>query len=165
MGVNWKPQHQRYMKTNVHQYVLNMGDVAVTANSGEIVCYGLGSCVGLFLYDRFRKVGAAAHVALPANERFKESETMIEQVVNGMIKKGCNPLTMRAKLVGGANVMNMNCYQVGKRNEEYIKTKLRKWGIMVQAEDTGGRNSRTARLNIESGEIAIRTNKKDYYKL
>lgn len=148
-----------------HRYVLNMGEVAITANTGEIVCYGLGSCVGLFLYDRFRKVGAGAHVALPANERFSESAGMLQRAVDGMLKKGCNTLTMRAKLVGGANVMNMNCYQVGKRNIEYIKTELRKWGIMVQAEDTGGANSRTAKLNIESGELAIRTPNKNYYKL
>ena len=148
-----------------YRCVLNMGEVAVTAGSGEIVCYGLGSCVGLFLYDRFRKVGAGAHVALPADGRFKESEGMLQYVVDGMLEKGCCTLTMRAKLVGGANVMNMNCYQVGIRNIQYIKSELRKWGIMVQAEDTGGTNCRTAKLDIQSGELAIRTRNKNYYKL
>lgn len=148
-----------------YRHILNMGEVAVAADPGEIICYGLGSCVGVFLYDKFQRVGAGAHVALPASQRHNESEVMIHEVIRGMLKKGSSILTMRAKLVGGANIMNITRYQVGLRNTEYIKAELKKWGIMVQAEDTGGTISRTARLDVQSGELAVSTLNKNRYKI
>ena len=49
--------------TSVAQSI-RMGEMAVAINDGVLRTL-LGSCIGLVLYDRKRKVGGLAHVVLP----------------------------------------------------------------------------------------------------
>lgn len=152
---------------NLHhnRHALNIGETAVSRAPGEIVCYGLGSCLGVFLYDKFEKVGAAAHIMLPGDGEWHESDVMLQAIIAGMVNLGCHPLIIRARLVGGANIMNLSAYQVGHRNIVYVKKELKKKGIIVNAEDIGGEESRTARLNIESGILSINNSNKDFYSI
>ena len=99
----------------------------------------------MFLYDKFRKAGAAAHIMLPGDGQWHESDCMLQAIIDGMLDVGCHPLLIRARLVGGANIMNLSAYSIGYRNIIYVKKELRKRGIIVSAEDTGGVESRTAR--------------------
>ena len=152
-------------QTKSNKYVLNIGDLIVIRDLGEIICYGLGSCVGLFLYDKFQNVGGGAHVAFPVSKRRTESEVILSEIINGMLNRGSSTFTMRAKIVGGANVMNVNPFDVGQRNIEYIKSELKKWGIVLQAEHTGGTVSRTARFSIPTGELSLSMLNKKRYRI
>lgn len=156
---------QKQVRLYKMQYVLNTGETAVASRTGEIVCFGLGSCVGVFLYDKFKKVGAAAHIMLPANNKRPHSDQMFDTIVNRMISLGCDSLTIRAKLVGGADIMKLDAYNIGQRNIEYVKKKLKAAGIMILTEDVLGTESRTARLDIESGVLSIRNSNKKHYTI
>ncbi|MDN5212719.1 chemotaxis protein CheD [Fulvivirgaceae bacterium BMA12] len=147
------------------RYVLNIGETAVSSSPGEIICYGLGSCLGVFLYDRFQKVGAGAHIMLPGSNQWRKSDEMLQTIIDGMLDRNCHPLTIRARLVGGANIMNMLRSDIGQRNIEYVREELKKSGIMILAEDIGGVESRTARLEIESGTLSVNNSKKNYYTI
>lgn len=147
------------------RYALNIGETTVSPAPGEIICYGLGSCLGVFLHDKFKKVGAGAHIVLPGNGQQHQSDEMLRSIINGMLDRGCHLLTIRARLVGGANIMKFRSYHIGQRNIEYVKKELRKKGIIVLAEDTGGTESRTARLDIESGILSVNNLGKKYYTI
>ncbi|MEQ8478082.1 chemotaxis protein CheD [Fulvivirga sp.] len=145
--------------------VLSTGEVSVLSVSGEIVCYGLGSCIGVFLYDRFKKIGAGAHIMLPSNEKSSESDVMLSQIVNQMIDEGSHLLTIRARLVGGADILGINAYHIGIKNLGFVRTWLKKRGIIIIGEDVGGGESRTARLDIDTGQLHIKNSRNENYSI
>ena len=46
----------------MNEVFVNMGQIGVLRYTGVLVTVGLGSCVGVSLYDPSSKVGALAHV-------------------------------------------------------------------------------------------------------
>ncbi len=48
-------------------------------------------------------------------------------------------------------------FNIGKRNCLTVKKVLWRAGVMITAESVGGRESRTVRLEIESGRFLMRT--------
>ncbi len=149
----------------LERQVIKMGEIAVATLPGEIICYGLGSCVGVFLYDKFKKVGAGAHIMLPGNMMRPESDRMLDKIIKDLYALGARQLTLRARLVGGADIMNIDAYNIGNRNVDYVRQKMKEEGIMIQKEDVGGKESRTAKLNIETGALLITTSEKKKYTI
>ena len=52
----------------MEEVFVNIGEIKVLTQEGRLVAVGLGSCVGLILYDALAKVGVA-HVFLPTNRK------------------------------------------------------------------------------------------------
>lgn len=148
----------RLAKSDVERYVLSMGQSAVVSGSGQIVCYGLGSCIGVFLYDKFKRIGAGAHIMLPDSPG--SPNNIIDNLITDMLGKGCNVQTIRARLVGGADVMKMKSFQIGRKNIDYIRERLRKNKVMIQTMEVGGDVYRTARLDIHSGTLIVNSGRK-----
>ena len=73
---------------------------------------------------------------------------------------GCNAWAIRARLVGGADVMKMTSFQIGRKNIDYIQKKLSHNKIMIQAMEVGGDMYRTARMDIQSGILWVNSGKK-----
>ena len=90
---------------------------------------------------------------------------MLGVIVQGMLDRGCDLFVIRARLVGGASIMDLPSYRIGERNIDYVRKELRKRGIIIKAEDLGGTGSRTARLDIESGVLSVNNSKKNYYTI
>jgi chemotaxis protein CheD len=142
--------------------------------------HGLGSCLGVAIYDPHAKIGGLAHVLLPSFKKlnpnspspknpFKFADLAIEKMRDELIRQGCEPSRLIAKIAGGAN-MFPNRYNnpdqvvkpgIGKRNVQAAKKKLRELGISLVAEDVGGENGRTLEFDIESGNLCISTSTGD----
>lgn len=129
-----------------------------------LACYGLGSCIGLFLFDRFRKIAGGAHIMLPgqspSNGHFADylySSEAISTMLQAMVEKGSKINELRAKLVGGANLLSGDCEvtRIGQENVLAVKNQLLRRNIYLAAEDVGGRLSRTARFNTLTGEVYV----------
>ncbi|MBL6447111.1 chemotaxis protein CheD [Fulvivirga sp. 29W222] len=148
----------RPAKTDTTRYVLSMGESKVVSESGQIICFGLGSCIGVFLYDKFKCIGAGAHIMLP--DRPDSQNNLIDNLIQEMLNVGCNALTIRARLVGGADVMKMKSFQIGRKNIDYIRKKLSSNKIMIQAMEVGGSKHRTARMDIQSGTLWVNSGRK-----
>lgn len=59
---------------------------------------------------------------------------------------------------GGAQVMDQQgVFNIGKRNQLVLKRVLWKIGLMVHAEETGGMQARTVRMDVGSGPTFLRT--------
>ena len=146
--------------------VLNIGEIAATRNSGTITCYGLGSCVGVFLYDRKNNIGGGAHIALPGsgyNPALNNSyaEQALELLLAEMHKLGSDLSSLRAKIIGGANLFESSM-QIGLKNVQSVKKLLTHKKIYIASEDTGGTKSRTGHFSLTDGSLTVNTPTKKY---
>lgn len=48
---------------------VNMGEISSAKSQGILTTVGLGSCIGVTLYDERAKVGVMGHIFLPAVDR------------------------------------------------------------------------------------------------
>lgn len=147
---------------------VGMADLAVSKSPCIITTLGLGSCVGIVLYDRKNKIGGLAHIMLPSSldiknnsNKAKFADTAIEILIEKMIKIGANKNNLIAKLAGGSQMFKFGTQneilRIGDRNVTASKKKLKECGIPVVAEDTGGNYGRTIELNCEDGSLMVRT--------
>jgi chemotaxis protein CheD len=150
------------MKTKV----LGINEAAATNKPVLYTCYGLGSCVGLFLTDRLKKVSGGAHIPLPASSAeniFRDAESMIDELLHKLQTLGGNIHYLRAKVTGGANVLPGNL-TIGEQNVQVVLHHLITHNIFIAAADVGGHEARTARFNSVSGELTIsKPNQKMYF--
>lgn len=146
------------------EYALNLGDFIVTKDPANIACYGLGSCVGLFIYDRVNKISAAAHVVL-SDELEKDTtynaQTAFDKLIEEIEKIGGNKHALRAKLVGGANLFNSG-FNTGERNVNALRKLILDHKIFLAGQDVGGSKSRTARFNTLNGDLSVSSQNTNY---
>ena len=150
-----------------------MADSNIVKHPDSIRTTGLGSCVGVTLYDPTKKVAGMAHVMLPSsslakNDEFKNAkyaDTALPELVDMVTKAGANRTKLVAKMAGGAQMFNFggnsDTMRIGPRNVEACKDVLKKLGIRIVAEDTGGSHGRTIELYTDTGVLTIRTAMKD----
>lgn len=145
-----------------------MADLNVCPYPDAITTLGLGSCVGVVLYDATAKYGGLAHVMLPDStairnnsNKAKFADTGIDELVRRMEAAGASRKRMTAKLAGGAQMFAFNStsdmVRVGERNVEACKKKLRELGIKIIAEDTGLNHGRTIEFYTETGVLRIKS--------
>lgn len=130
---------------------------------------GLGSCVGIILYDDRQKVAGLAHVMLPDSSlangatfnEAKFADTAIYDLLVGLDKLGANRNNIKAKIAGGAQMFQFtsksDVMRIGPRNVEVIKLHLELTKIPLVAEDTGGSSGRTIDFDPSSSILTIRT--------
>lgn len=147
---------------------VKIADYKISSSPDILVSFGLGSCVGISLYDFETRIGGLAHILLPSTASFKDDEhegKYADRAVKAMLRemkdKGCISERIVAKLAGGASMfqnINVNDQkQVGERNVEAVLEQLELLGIEVVSSDTGGNHGRTIELNLENGELSIKS--------
>ena len=127
----------------------------------------LGSCVGVCIYDRSTGLGSLAHVVLSDSrgERGtpgKFADTAIEEMHRQLVDGGgANPLTMTAKIAGGATMFGKKSSRdVGAANVEAVKAELEKHKIRLTAEHVGGERGRIIRFSLKDASVAVSTDGK-----
>ena len=143
-----------------------MADMNVS-REGVLKTVGLGSCVGVTLYDAENKIGGMAHIMLPdsslsrdgAINLAKYADTAIPELIRRMRKLGASP-HLEAKLAGGAQMFAFStseALRIGPRNIESCKEQLKLHSIPLIAEDTGGNYGRTIELCCRTGILYVRS--------
>ncbi len=149
---------------------VKIADLAVKKDDGVLVTFGLGSCVGIAIYDQKSSVGGLAHILLNDSTKFvrpnvtsanpaKFADTAIPHLVEKMEAMGARKQNMIARLAGGASLFNFKTPSgsVGDKNIETVRFTLKKEGIRIASEEVGGSCGRTMRLFVNSGEVTITT--------
>lgn len=147
---------------------VGMADLKAGRDTDMITTLGLGSCIGIALYDPTTKIGGLAHIMLPDSKaiknnsnRAKFADTGIEDLLSEMIKMGASRHRIVAKIAGGARMFEMNGLSdignVGARNAEASKAKLKELNIPLKAEDTGLNYGRTVELYCDTGKFLIKS--------
>lgn len=147
--------------------VIGIADMALARAPDTLTTYGLGSCVGIALYDKAQRLGGLSHILLPKappgeqDSCAKYADTAIGELIGRMQAAGANLRSLTAKLAGGASMFSHGAagdvMQIGRRNVEMCREVLESLSIPVIAEDTGGSAGRTIEFNCETGGIFVRT--------
>jgi chemotaxis protein CheD len=151
----------------IEHRVLSINDLNVSDHPVVYTCYGLGSCIGLFITDRSRAVSGGAHIALAGTSdtgEYPNACEMIDQLLNGMREQGGDLSCLRAKVTGGAHVYDCSP-DIGAFNTEIVLNYLVSHKIFIAATDVGGRFARTARFNCKTGELDITTSNLKMYSI
>ena len=145
--------------TTEKKIVVGIGEMKIISKPGHVVCYGLGSCVAVFLFSSASPVCAAAHVMLPgrcANEGVESmsySYQAIKRMCYAMRQAGCHYQNIQAKLAGGANLVPGMQMNIGQENINSVEYELARYNIKISGRDTGGTISRTVRFNTRTKEV------------
>ena len=146
---------------------VGIADLNLVFDPGIIMTIGLGSCIGIALYDNKLKVAGLSHIMLPDSTQFKNvtnpmkfADSAIPILIDRMEKQGCKKQNIIAKIAGGASMFNFSdksiISDIGKRNSEAVKKSLNEIGIPIVAEDTGGNKGRTMILESSNGKVILK---------
>ena len=146
---------------------VGMADLNICKSPDIITTLGLGSCIGLTLYDPVTKIGGMVHYMLPDSTQVRNNtniakfaDTGIDELLKRVVAAGANRSRLVAKIAGGAKMFETsgasNIGNIGARNAEAAKMILKQKGIRLIAEDTGLNYGRTVELHCETGEFYIK---------
>ena len=146
---------------------VGIADAKIISAPDSIMTIGLGSCVGIALYDTVKKITALIHIMLPDSHVFKKitnpykfADLAIPLILEEMIKRGCNKSNVVAKIAGGASMFKFSeksiNSDIGNRNIEAVRKAITREGITVASEDVGGSKGRSMFVESETGRVLIR---------
>ena len=147
---------------------VGMADLKICKSPGVLTTLGLGSCVGVAVYDPVTKISGLLHCMLPDSTQFKNNsntakyaDSGIDELISQMVRLGANRSRLVAKIAGGAQMFamktNNDTLRVGERNVEAVKKKLSALNIRLLAEDCGLNYGRTVEFYSETGEYVIKS--------
>ena len=146
---------------------VGMADLNICKSPNAITTLGLGSCIGIALYDPVTKIGGLAHIMLPDSTQIRNNaniakfaDTGITELVSRMVRAGASRTRLVAKIAGGAKMFEVTgtaIGSIGEKNAAASKKKLRELGIRPLAEDTGLNYGRTVELHCDTGEYYIKS--------
>lgn len=147
---------------------VGMAELKAAAAPVSLMTVGLGSCIGICLYDPQKKIGGLAHIMLPDSQQARSREnkakfadTAIPVLVEEMIGLGAAKSRLVAKIAGGAQMFQFagtpNVIRIGKKNAEAVQQVLKNEQIPLLAADVGGNFGRTIQLNTDTGQLLIKT--------
>jgi chemotaxis protein CheD len=143
---------------------VGMAEYRVSNDPEDVLCVlGLGSCVGVCLYDPVRRIGGMAHVLLPEHlpdqsNPFKFADTAVPALLAEVEKAGASRRNILAKISGGAKMFSGadTLFDIGKRNAEAVREALKVLGIPLKGEDIGGNRGRSIFFYLEDGRLEIK---------
>lgn len=147
---------------------VDMAGMKILQAPGILVTRGLGSCLGISIYDPLKKIGAMAHPMLPDIKKAK-IKTNPSRFVNSSIifmideleKMGCSRSRFIVKLFGGAHMFSFigvdSVLNVGGNNIAMAEGMLKELGLKIAIQETGGTFGRTVELDLETGKVLLRT--------
>ena len=147
---------------------VGMADMKMAAGPAVIVTRGLGSCLGVVLYDSMKKIAALAHPMLPKIDEgrvksnpYKFVDSAITAMLEELKKKGCQPCFLQAKIFGGAHMFSSipinSVFNIGARNAEVAREIFLINNVKLIAEDIGGNSGRTIFVDTITGKVAVKT--------
>jgi len=134
------------------------------AGTFPMMTIGLGSCIGLTLYDETLRIGAMVHIMLPdsagrTDRPGKYADTAIPLLLKELATLGSRNRSLIAKMAGGSCMFeyfgaNLN---IGERNAERVKAILKQNNIRIAGEDIGGKVGRSVTfIPANGGKFTIR---------
>ena len=146
---------------------VGMADLKTGKAPDVLTTLGLGSCIGIALWDPTTKIGGLAHIMLPDSTKIRNNsniakfaDTGIAELVRQMEEMGVSRRRIVAKIAGGARMFEVSgstsVGNIGEKNALASKQKLKELGIPILAEDTGLNYGRTVELNCENGDYVIK---------
>ncbi|WP_391560155.1 chemotaxis protein CheD [Robertmurraya sp.] len=157
------------MDEKVEIIKVGIADMNVVSAPNRIRTSGLGSCVGVVIYDQIKEIAGLVHIMLPDSSLSKAgtmnlakyADTGVKELVKKLVQIGARPSMLKAKIAGGAQMFQFSntsdMMRIGPRNVEAVKRELAELKIAIMAEDVGGNSGRTIEFCPKSKILHIRT--------
>lgn len=151
---------------------MGIADYKIAQAPDSLITVGLGSCVGIALFNQKQKKGSLLHIMLPDSSTFNDTskwEKFADLAIPKVAKEISNRQTkdLVAKIAGGASLFNFNSangnLQIGKRNIEMVKKTLDELSIPILGEHVGGSSGRTMIVDLETFNVTVRMVNRDIY--
>jgi chemotaxis protein CheD len=144
---------------------VGIAEYKVTTDSAMLTTSGLGSCIGVALYDESSGAAGLVHVMLPTAEdveggnRAKFADTGVEALVDALESKGADTGSLQAKMAGGSDMLDFseNGSSIGSRNAKQVRATLEEFDIPIAGEDVGGDHGRSIQLKADSGDLVVKS--------
>lgn len=149
---------------------VGMAELTVITSPDSLITLGLGSCIGLVIYDQAARVAGMAHIMLPdsrgAKDKAREkpgkfADTAIPALIDQVCRRGGVKSRLKAKMAGGSQMFalpgaKMDFLAVGSRNTQETTEILKTLGISLIASDTGGNKGRTIEFSTRTWTLSVR---------
>jgi chemotaxis protein CheD len=150
--------------------VVDIADMKASADpSVELITYSLGSCIGVAIWDKAKKVGGLLHYLLAESRISPDkakanpamfADTGIPLLFRSVYKLGGDKKCLVVKVAGGAALFDTSSsMNIGKHNYTMLRKIFWKNGVMIDGEHIGGSVSRTMRLDVSSGRVTVENRK------
>jgi chemotaxis protein CheD len=148
--------------------IVSVADCLVSAEASlSLITYALGSCIAVAIHDPVARVGGLLHLMLPESSLSREkaeqnpymfADSGVPLLFRRAYRAGADKARLVVSLAGGAQVVDDNgVFNIGKRNYLAVRKLLWQAGVLIHAEDVGGAESRTVRLEVGTGRVHVRT--------
>lgn len=153
---------------------VGMADYKICRPPQKILTLGLGSCLGVVLYDAAAKLCGLAHVMLPDSRsisnnanRMKFVDTCLTDMYHELLVETADPKNLVAKVAGGAKMFSQDStnefLNIGAQNYVAAVRQLAKFRIPIIAEDVGDTFSRRIKFDPETGMLLVKAVGIDQY--
>ncbi|MDA3879278.1 MAG: chemotaxis protein CheD [Prolixibacteraceae bacterium] len=122
----------------------------------------LGSCVAVVLWDEQTKIGGVNHYLLPNwNNKgapdVRYGDVAVTELHDKTILSGAVKRRMVAKIYGGASLLNLESatFNIGQRNINIAKEKLKELNIQIIEEQIGGTTGRKILFDPQTGYVKV----------
>lgn len=147
---------------------VGLGEHSISRNPQDIlVAYGLGSCLGIGMYDPISRIGGLLHAVLPEHLNGNNGaapgkfvDTGISMLIEGMAKAGADRRRLVVWMAGGANMIlspaMTKTFDIGNRNTIMAFKVFDLLNIHLSGQEVGGNTGRTVRLYVAEGRMTVR---------
>jgi len=147
---------------------VSIAEMKFAESPAVITTRGLGSCLAVTLYEPYKKLGCLGHPMLPSIEgaRIKSNpvrfvDSLISLIMDEYQKRDCAIRNLEAKLFGGAHMFSSipvnSVFNIGARNVEAARKKLKFFGVRILGEDVGENYGRTVFFDLKNGKVRVKT--------
>ena len=147
-----------------------VGIAEFTVSSDESVtlaAYGLGSGVGVAIYDPVARVGGLLHAMLPDSSVDQARaaahpgmfvDTGVSALFRAAYQLGADKHRVIIAVAGGAQILDPGAaFDLGGQNAAALRELFLRHGLRIHAEQVGDVFNRTFSLHLKSGEVRVKT--------
>ncbi|MDR2277297.1 MAG: chemotaxis protein CheD [Vagococcus sp.] len=159
------------------QLKVGISDYKITKAPNQLVTLGLGSCIGIVIYNQDTKIGGLSHIMLPDSKLFnhqtnlkieKFADLAIPQMVEELKSKSKNGRLV-AKIAGGASMFQLQgkakSQNIGERNIQAVESILSDLKIPILAKHVGGNMGRSLFVDLETLGVSVKMVNRELYEL
>jgi len=147
---------------------VGLGELAISRSPNDVlVAYGLGSCLGIGMYDPVARIAGLVHAVLPYHPNGSRDQSpryvdsgLVALLVE-MLRAGADRNRLIVRMAGGANMLVMpgftQIFNIGSRNVEAAYHTLGMLNLKLAGAEVGGSTGRTLRFYVADGRMTIRS--------
>ncbi|GAP22538.1 chemotaxis protein CheD [Leptolinea tardivitalis] len=146
---------------------VGLGELCISRDPTDVlIAFGLGSCLGIGMYDPVTRVGGLIHVVLPEQKAGNDPNTAkfvdtgIPLLLGKLVEAGAQQSRLIIRMAGGANMLVSpglsGTFDIGTRNINMAHEVFKKLNLKLQKEEVGGQVGRTVRMYIADGRMTVR---------